>query len=365
MNLLNIIKSSIHPLTTQYISHATLVEGVLRNHDHVFRCLFVDNSTFMNYLTARTYAEGPRVIRQRRVWIPSVDKMMTGTGGDFDLGIAVLPKRYDARFKDICDFKGDESVGQIIDISNTLEEIKKNFHQKKRQISNNIIQKSGLTYRISNDLKDFDLFYYQMFLPLIQKKHGDIASIESYEKMKPFFLRGFLLLVLSGEQAIAGALCLVKDNMLIFRRSGVLNGDDAYIKNGAQHALYLFNIMHAKELGLKLVDTMKSTFVMNDGVYRTKREWGAAVYPDDESECWIYFFIPRYTNKIAAFFEANPVIIHTKDGLNGLVGVSDVSGQIGENNKELYKKYFAPGLKNLFVLSPDSEKAVMTPFKEG
>lgn len=361
MNFLKALKGAIYPMASQYVSHATLVEGVLKNSNHVFRCLFVENSNLMSYVTERTYVESPRVLRHWRAWIPSVDKVLTNDPGEFDLCIAVLPKKYDVTFKEICAFKGDECVGQMIDISGTLDEIKKNFHKKKRQISNNLIPNSGLTYRISNDVKDFNLFYHQMFLPLMQNKHGENATIESYEEMMQHFQQGFLLLVLNGDQAVAGALCLVKDNALVFRRSGVLHGDEAYMKMGAQHALYLFNMIHAKELGLAFVDTMKSTSVMNDGVYRTKREWGAAVYPDDESESWVYSFIPRYTEKIAAFFESNPMIVHTAEGLCGLVGVN---GPIAEQEKDLQKKYYAPGLKGLLVLTPDSEKVLKVPFDE-
>ncbi|MBI5307185.1 MAG: hypothetical protein HZB37_02305 [Planctomycetes bacterium] len=362
MNFIESTKEKIHKSTSQYISHATLVEGAL-NDNQTFRCLFIENSNFMGYVTARTYATRPRVLKHWRVWIPSVDKILDNPPGELDMCIAVIPKRYDERFKEMFNFKCDECVGQVIDVSGTIEEIKKRFHQKKRQTANNILLKSGLTYRISRDLKDFDLFYHCMFLPLIKNKYGDISDVESYEEMKSFFSKGFLLLVFSGSQPVSGALCVVKGNALIFRRSGVLNGDTEYINIGAQHALYLFNIYHAKKLGLQSVDTMKSTSVMNDGVYRTKREWGAAVYPDDESKSWIYFFIPRYSEKIIEFFDRNPLIVHTKDGLCGLVGLKDNNMYVKENEKELYKRYYSPGLRNLLVLTPNSEKIITISFE--
>ena len=263
--------------------------------------------------------------------------------------IALLPDRYDVKFDNIHSFKGKQFVVMRIDLSGTFEDVKNRFHKKKRQISNNILGKSGLTYRISNDLEDFDRFYRSMFLPLIRGRYADHASIESFEEMKRFFLQGFLLLVSHGGKVVSGALCIVKGDHLYFRRSGVLDADEKYIKMGAQNALYLFNIMHAKSLGLKFVDTMMSDAVMNDGVYRTKREWGATVYPDEESDSSVYYFIPRYSEKVADFFEMNPVIVHATD--NRLTGIVGSHGIDEATEKELCDKYKAPGIENLLVVT--------------
>jgi len=280
--------------------------------------------------------------------------------GQFDICIAIIPKGYDDKLNKLYNYKCDICVRQIIDLTGSIEEIKTKFHKTKRQISNSILSKSKLTYRISNDLKDFDRYYYNMYIPLIKKKYGDLG-IESYEEMKPYFLEGFLLLVSYEGETVSGALCVVKDKTLVFRRTGVLNGDEKYIKLGAQNALYLFMIFHAKELGLDHLDTMKSVSVLNDGVYNAKREWGATVYADDESESRVYFIIPKLNDKISGFFEANPFIIQNNDGLCGIVGFNGNSCLVNGSKKELNKKYYAPGINNLHVITPESDEAVVIP----
>jgi len=353
-------KNMFDSITSQYISHATLVEGFIRNNNKLLRCLFIENSNFINYIAARTFSEKPRVLKRWRVWIRALEKTVMNHSDQFDICIAIIPKGYDDKFKELYNYKCNPCVRQIIDLSGSIDEIKNNFHKTKRQISNSIISKSKLTYRISNDLKDFNHFYHDMFIPHIKKKHGDLG-IESYEEMKPYFLKGFVLLVSCEGETVSGALCVVKDKTLVFRRTGVLNGDEKYIKLGAQNALYLFMICYAKELGLDHLDTMNSLSVLNDGVYNAKREWGSTVYPDEESEYWIYFIIPKFTDKISQFFEVNPFIIHQKDGLCGLVGFNGDSCLVNGGAKELNKKYYAPGINNLLVLTPESEKAMKIP----
>lgn len=362
MQLLKYIKRMLYPITSQYICHVKIVEGVMKNSDKSLRCLFFGSSNFINSITTSTYDGSPRVIKNSRYFIPLIGNSIKNLPSVIDLCITVVPKKYDSRFKDIFEFKSDECIGQMIDISGTLEEVKKRFHQKKRQLSNNIIQKSELTYRISHDLRDLHMFYHDMFLPLIKYKYGDSSIIESYEEMKRHFLGGFLLLVDYDGEPVSGALCVIKDNILYFRRSGVLRNDYKYIKIGAQNALYLFVIIHAKELGLRFVDTMKSTSLMNDGVYRTKREWGASVYLDIESDTSVYYFIPRYSEKIALFFENTPIIIQKNDGLNGLVGSNHGIISISDCKKDLFKKYYSPGLNNFVVITPDSGNNINIPF---
>jgi hypothetical protein len=264
--------------------------------------------------------------------------------------MAVVPNDYESSLTDLYAFRGQAFVHQVIDTSGTWEEIVRNFHQKKRQISNNVVCRFRLNYQISHNIDDFDLFYYRMYLPHIKNQFNLFADVDSYEDMREYFLNGFLLLVTSNGFKVAGALCLVEHNSLIFRRSGVLDADEKYRKQGAQLALYLFNIRYAWEHGLKQVDTMKSRPFLNDGVYRTKREWGAIVYPDYEADSSVYYFIPRYSPQISAFFEHNPTVIETQKGLSGLIGCRDSIDYNSIDHNELLKKYKSPGINSLLLL---------------
>jgi hypothetical protein len=200
-----------------------------------------------------------------------------------------------------------------------------------------------------------------MYLPSITK-FGDGALIEKYERMKSFFSRGFLLIIMDGNNAISAGLCSEEDTTLSFRNLGVLNGDEAYIKRGAQSAIYHFVISYAKENGFKEVDFELSRPSL-DGVYWFKARWGAIVYScNDESKTWVYYFIPRHSEKIVSFFKNNPVIIQTEEGLSGLVGMTESRDLSDEAVKYLTRRFYSPGLKSLHLLTPDSQETIKYAF---
>ncbi len=317
----------------------------------------------MDYITDRSFSGPSRVIKQWRTWIPGLKRILRNPPADTDMCIAVLPRQQVQNFGGISHFRSREYVHQIIDTTGNMEEIKKRFRRDKRQFSNTIDKKYSLTYRISRNIDDFDLFYHRMFVPHIRKQHGALAYIESYEEMKPYFQKGFLLIVQSGGQDVSGALSLVEGNSLVFRRAGVLDGDERHIEEGAQLALYYFNIRYAKEHGLACVDTMKSRSFLDDGVYWTKKQWGAGVAPDDEPGPSVLYFILRYSEKIIRFFELNPTIIYSSDCLAGLVGWHGATELTSEEKKKLHKRYYAPGLKELCLLTNNPGMMISLPFE--
>ena len=204
------------------------------------------------------------------------------------------------------------------------EKMKKTFHKSKEAAR--LIRKHGLSYRISRDPDDFSLFYHRIYLPHLVKQHGPHAAIDPFDDMLSYFQKGFLLIVQHEGRPVSGGLCLIQDRALIFRRTGVLDADEAYIRKGGQSAVYYFMIHYAREKGLKSVDFMSSRPFFKDGVYGHKAEWGAAVQAEGNPSASIHFIVPELTKKAALFFENNPVIVQAPRGLAGLIGWNGWSG---------------------------------------
>jgi len=349
--LIRLVKRKLYPFTSRFFSHATVVEGILKGARHPFRCLFVDNSDFTGYLKARMYEKPPVVLREWRIWIPALKKLIVGKADSFDLCVAVLPRAYDSTVHGMYDYKCTEAIRQVIDTSGSWEDVRSRFSRKRRQITNEFPEKTGLGYRMSNDSEEFDYFYHRMFAPHIKKRYGELSHIDSYDDMKKFFLKGRLLFVTKGDAAVAGALCLVENGTLVFRRTGVLDGDETHIEGGAQTALYYFQLRYANERNLRAVDTMKSAPFLNDGVYKHKRDWGATVFPDDEAGNWVYFFTAGPAEKMASFFENNPTIVHSDTGLKGLIGVSNATDLSIASMNDLTHRYQSSGLHGFTILT--------------
>ena len=365
--VLKTLKQKLTRQAVKYVGRATLAEGSLKGSQVPFRCLIVGGTLFSGYLLVQIFGQSVTVVERRRIWIPSLKWLAKDPRPELDLIIAILPQRYREEFRGIYDFCGPRDVKQVVKITGSWEGVRKQFHRRKRQIANQLELSQEFTCRISNDPKDFELFYHRMFVPHIKIQFGSYADIDSYEEMRKSFESGFLLLLMSEGRAVVGYLCSIQDGVMSHRRTGVLEGDERYIRSGAQTALSYFQIRLACERGLRAVNLMMSNPFLNDGVYRSKREWGAevsAATEDAHGESFLAYFIPRASEKIASFFERNPAIVWGEKGLMGVVGTEGDGKLTEEMKKSLLKKYYAPGLQGLMKLTPKSKTAVELPFEK-
>lgn len=363
MRLIDTLKCKVYPAVSRYFSHATLVEGKLENTDEIFRCLFVENTDLMDYMLPRIYQETPVVLKKWRIRIPLLQKVLRDYSNSIDMCVAVLPRRYEPEFRKLARFKSQTLVCSFIDTSCGWEGVRKRFQHNKRQFCNKMDKKPVFSCRVSKELEDFDFFYNEMYVPHIKKRFEDLADLDSYDQMQDSFHRGLLLLIEEGDKCVAGVLCEIEDDTLFSRRTGILHGDEEYVRRGASSAEYYFMLKFALEHGLSKVDLLRSRPFFNDGVYGTKRKWGAMVYPDRQSESWVFFFIPRHTGKVANFFEINPLIIHEDDRLYGLVGWNREDPPSAKEEKEFSEKYYSPGLDGLMLFQPHSEDLIRIPFE--
>lgn len=347
-SLVGPLKRAVYPLSSRLIATASLVDGDLKGGRGRFRCLFVHHSMLNRDLEQRMYDGEPTVVRRRRVLIPTLRTMVERDPVDFDICVAVLPRGYERVFEGTRHFKGREEVRQVIDTRGGWDVVRQRFSKKKRQTTNDFTERFGLSYRLSKDMADFDLFYYRMHVPHIRRRYGELAQIDSYEETKKFFRDGVLLFVTKNDEPVAGALSLVQGRSLVFRRTGVLDGDETVVRGGAQTALYYFQLKYAVDNGLSMVDTMKTAPFLNDGVFRHKAEWGARALPDHEAKKTVYWFTRGSAEGLARFFDVNPVVVDAGSRLVGIVGDPQGDAPMAE----MQRRFHTRGLHDLLVYSP-------------
>lgn len=360
--LLKRLKHQAYPIISRYSIHSTLVEGKLKNTDERFRCMFVENNNLMAYMLPRMYGEAPVILKKRRIFTPLLKRFVATCSRSVDMCVAVLPLRHHSEFAGSARFKSQMLIRSFIDTSGGPEEVRRQFRDNKRRFYNKMDKNPTFSCRISRDVKDFELFYNEIHVPHIRKRFEDLADLDSYERMKESFLKGFLLLIDEGDTTVAGVLCTIENDTLFFRRTGILNGDEDYIKRGASSAKYYFTLKYALEHGISKVDLMRSRPFFNDGVYVTKRKWGARIYPDDESGSWVFFFIPECSRRVATLFEMNPLIVFKEDRMYALVGWNNKDAPSEKDKKELIQKYYSPGLDGLILLQTHREDPILVPF---
>jgi hypothetical protein len=262
-------------------------------------------------------------------------------------------------YRGLYDYKCTKYVKQIIDTTGSWDEIKSKFSKKLRNKTNRFQKKYRLDYNISNSLKDFDYFYHRMHVPFIKKRYGDLALILPYDKLKNYFLKGGLLFVMKDNVAVAGSLFKMEDKTCEAYRAGVLDGDESYIKIGVQLAYSYYQIKVAKENGMSSVNLRLSKPFLNDGVYQTKRQWGVTVLPDYDEGSWVYFFNAKPSEKIAKFFEINPLIADTDQGLIGILGIADEADVLAETINKLTRQNRASGIQGFTIITQTNTMNVL------
>lgn len=346
------VRERIYPLMSNLAAQVSLVEGKLKGTGIACRILFVHNCQFNSELRERSFVEPPRVLRRQIVFLPVLARLLRTSLRDYDIAIAVVPNLYSAWLRSQGNYEGREEVRQVIRLGGGWEELRGRFSKKKRQISNNFQEKSGLSYRVSQSEADFDYFFKRMYAPLIRRRYGARAELDPYDQAKAWFDSGFVIFVTKDDVPVAGALCELQGKTLLFRRSGVLDGDESQVKAGVQTALYYFQLRFAIESGLEAVDTLKTSPFLNDGVFRHKSDWGATTLRDDESTRRVFYCLSGSSECQAAFFEINPVVIETDEGLAALVGRRGSDADVADSGKSpvAASVLIAPGIDHIVEL---------------
>ncbi len=363
MGFMKKLRLKAYPTISRYFSHTALVEGKLKYTEEAFRCLFIDNVNFKSYMLPRMYEGAAVSLKTGNIWIPRFKTVLQDYSDSIDMCLAVPPREYMSEFEKLAHLGTHWSIPSFVDTSGDWKETKKRFHTRKRKFSDRMDKDPMFSCRFSNDLKDFDFFYYEMHKPHIQKRFGDLSELGSYDQAKDFFLDGgFVVLIKEAGKTVAGGLCAIQDNTLFMHSAGIRHGNEEYLKRGALSAEYYFTLKYASEHGISKVDLGPSKPFFNDGVHKTKREWGATFYPVNPPKPRVFFFIPEMSKKVVKFFENNPLIVPKEDKIYGFVGWTGEDHPSAKDEKELTKRYYSPGLDGLMLIRPCSKNPLHIPF---
>jgi hypothetical protein len=202
----------------------------------------------------------------------------------------------------------------------------------KHTYKNNIrkIIKSNLNYTITRDPLDFKFFYYNMYLPYLSSRHGDLGLEISLKKMELSFANGELLLIKDGENIVSGVLIdyKVMNGIPRITQLGVLDGNFHYVKKGALIAIYYYAIEYLKKNHRKLSFGYARPFI-NDGLLNQKLSWGAKIVCETP-KAFLLCLLSRKEH-LKSFLVNNPFICKDKNGLS-IVNFS-------KDNSKANKKY--------------------------
>ncbi len=146
--------------------------------------------------------------------------------------------------------------------------------ERKRQ--RHRIRSFGYDFEISASDADFALFYDRMHVPTMRARHRDDARTTGRaEAYQALFRAGFLLLVRSGGQPVAGILCRVRGRVCHARLVGWLDGDPVHLRREAVKTGNHFLLSWARGAGFDAVNFQGGEPFLTKGTFQAKRHLGA------------------------------------------------------------------------------------------
>jgi hypothetical protein len=239
----------------------------------------------------------------------------------------------------------------VLNVQGEWEEVEQRFRRDARRNDMRKAQQLGYECQVSHNEPDLEMFYHDMYLPTMQKRHGELAALLPKREAYQLFRHGWLFLTKRDGIYVAGGLCHARRGILTFKEMGVLNGDEQLMREGAVGAMNYLRIRWAHQQGLQGVN-LGSCWPYLSGIFLSKRKWGAAVSipPHERKQIWIR--VQRNTPAVSQFLKSNPcVTMDSRGELQGLIVTDDPDDVTPQTEAKWHKLYETPGLSGLFVRS--------------
>jgi len=197
--------------------------------------------------------------------------------GETQMVVCALSPLFPLSFSAPYSISSPSLLRQILELPEQIESLleKPELRRIRRQI--NRAQRFEFEAQFSQKQQDFDFYYWQMYVPYIQKRFGVTAVIEPFEVQFQEFIRGGLILVTKGGEPISGMLTRVQDNYCYYINVGVSESGLSMLEEG----LFSYNlwelIQWGHQQGARWVDFGGSTAFQSDGIFQYKSNWGADI----------------------------------------------------------------------------------------
>jgi hypothetical protein len=157
----------------------------------------------------------------------------------------------------------------------------------------------GLSSEVTHDSDKLRYFYERMYLPTLNRRHGERAYRRSAGYLERASRHGHLILLHHQGRAVAGALNVRRagrSHAVDHWAGGVIDGDCDWIRRGADAALLRETLAWARlQPGLTTVGLTQTHPFASDGLLRFKLRWGAELVVEDVWSTVLSFRLRRWS----------------------------------------------------------------------
>jgi hypothetical protein len=297
-------------------AQAVIYSGIVRSSSHGLTLLYVGNRTNLPFILQALFAEHRKTGEAGACNIWQAAALADAHAADVDCAVFDVPWPYEVNFMpEHRVIEMPSWVRQGVDLASTWDEVLKGLHRSARGEQMRKIRRNGLTAVTTTDSAAILSFYETMYVPHTRRRFGPAASIDSRADVLKSARNGALLQIRREDEVIAASVLHKVGNTLKSLYTGFASPDLRTL-DGATAALHYHSLLYAFENGFRSLDYGGSRPLLNDGVYETKRRWGAAVYDDWSLES-LLFRLERFTPGVEAFLCDAPLLTRQDGKLIG------------------------------------------------
>ncbi|MDI1311762.1 hypothetical protein [Prosthecobacter sp.] len=217
------------------------------------------------------------------------------------------------------------------------------------------VKRQGYTSELSKSAADYELFYDSYYKPYIRDRHKAKAQVAPRWLLRWVFRRGGIQWVTQNGEHVAGDLVIKQSRDYIPVVTGLREGRQELLREGALAALYVHSLEEARHLGCTRILLGGSKPSLHDGVLRYKAKWldGLTVHDGHLSANHVQLLRwPRLVSPVAEFLSQTALIHHDQDGFSGLWAFPSDLPLTAENLQQQYHALKLKGLHRFRILLP-------------
>jgi hypothetical protein len=288
-------------------AQAVVYSGIVRNSPHRLTLMYVGNGTNLPFVLQALFAAHRTTgnVGACNIWQAAAVAEARAT--DVDITVFDVPWPYEVNF--LPQHRVIEMpswVRQEVDLGSTWEDVLKVLHRSARGEQMRKIRKNCLTAVTTTDPAVVLSFYDTMYVLHTRRRFGPAATVDSRAGVLKSVNGGALLQIRKEEVVIAASILYKAGDTLRSLYTGFASTDLRKL-DGATAAIYYHSLRYAFENGFRTLDYCGSRPLLNDGVFETKRRWGAAVYDDWSLES-LLFRLERLTPGVETFLCNTPLL---------------------------------------------------------
>lgn len=164
----------------------------------------------------------------------------------------------------------------------------------------------GFTYETTTDPAWFDEFYYEVYMQYGISKHGGLAQMDSYKRVKSAYDRGLGIIIMLEGQPVIGSVVFREGSTLRARYMGVYQGQEEAAYAGGPTAMYYYTMQVAYLKGCDAINMGSTRPFLSDGVLKFKMKWEPEIMHDERSTAAFAISAPELSPPARKFLAANP-----------------------------------------------------------